>query len=212
MSSARVAFAAGLIAVAVAVAAVMTQSPVTLLRTSAVHPHNVPLASVPGSASACQDDELLPAGTTAIGVSLETSSGPPVHLSVRAGGTVLTRGVSESGWLGKLVTVEVPPLDHAVANATVCIEFTGADERVSFRGVHAPAPTGSRTDLGELPGRMTIEYFHRGRSSWWSLVAPVARRMGIGRAWAGTWVVLLVAGLMAAAIATASWLAIREPS
>jgi hypothetical protein len=35
--------------------------------------------------------------------------------------------------------------------------------------------------------------------------------MGLGRAWAGTWIVLLVAALMAASVAIASSLAVRDP-
>jgi hypothetical protein len=38
----------------------------------------------------------------------------------------------------------------------------------------------------------------------------VARRMGLGRAWAGTWVAAMVALLMATGIALASWLTLRE--
>jgi hypothetical protein len=59
---------------------------------------------------------------------------------------------------------------------------------------------------------LTIEYLRRGSSSWWSLALAVARRMGLGRAWAGTWIVLLVAIMMGSAIAIASWLTTREPT
>ncbi len=206
------AFAGGLIAIVVAVVVVLSHAPEIVSRTSASHPRNIALASVPGGGRACQRDELLPADTTAVGVSLEASSGPRVHLSVLAGKKVLTHGVSAPGWLGKLVTVPVTPLDHAVDQTTVCVSFTGAEERVSFLGVRTGTPSGASSSRGALPGRMTIEYLRRGSSSWWSRVLSVARRMGIGRAWAGTWVAVLVAILMAAAIVVASWLATREPT
>ncbi len=61
-----------------------------------------------------------------------------------------------------------------------------------------------------LPGRIAVEYVRAGSSSWWSLVPSVARRMGLGRAWAGTWVAAMVALLMVTGIVLASWLTLRE--
>jgi hypothetical protein len=212
MGGARVALAGGLILLALAVALVMSSSPETLARTNAIHPLNVPLASVPGSGSACQHNELLPAKTTAIGVSLNASDGPRVTVTVLSANTIVTHGNSAAGWLGRLVTIPVAPLGHAVREATVCVAFSGADERVRFLGVHTPARSAAISHGRLLPGRLTIEYMRRGHSSWWSLALAVARRMGLGRAWAGTWVVLLVAIMMAGAIALASWLTARDPT
>ena len=102
------------------------------------------------------------------------------------------------------------PLDRPATHATVCFAFAGAEERVSFLGVPTAGASGAWTSAGPLPGRMAVEYLRPGRSSWWSLAPSVARRMGLGRAWAGTWVVLLAGSLMALAIALGSWLTIRE--
>jgi hypothetical protein len=212
MGGARVALASGLVLLALALALVMSSSPETVVRSNAIHPLNLPLASVPGSGSACQGDELLPAETTALGISLNSSDGPHVTATVLSGKTVLTRGQSASGWLGRLVTIPVTPLGHTVRHATICVAFRGANERVRFFGVHAPAAVAARSNVGVLPGRLTIEYLRRGSSSWWSLALAVARRMGLGRAWAGTWIVLLVAIMMGSAIAIASWLTAREPT
>jgi len=210
MADSRVALAAGLGLLAITVAIVTSGSPRVLAGTNAVHPVNVPLAAVPGSGSACQAGETLPAGSTVIGVSLEASAGPWVAVTVSAGGVLIARGVSEAGWIGKVVTIPVAPVDHVVHNVTVCVAFTGAQERVTFLGVRAPARSAARSGSGALPGRMTIEYLRPGSSSWWSLVLSVARRMGLGRAWAGGWVAVLVASVMAACVAVASWLTIRE--
>jgi len=210
MVGARAALTAGLALVAIAVAIVMSQSPETLTRTNAIHPLNVRLTSVPGGGGVCQGNELLPARTTAIGVSLNASGGPSVTATVLSGKTLLTRGKSASGWIGRLVTIPVAPLSHAVQHATVCFAFSGAHERVSFLGVRGPAPDAAGSETGAVPGRLTIEYMRRGSSSWWSLALAVARRMGLGRAWAGTWVAVLVASLMASAIALATWLSARR--
>jgi len=210
MVGARAALAAGLVVVGIAVAIVMAQSPDTLSRTNAPHALNVKLASVPGGGRVCQGGELVPAGTSTIGVSLNSSAGPSVTATVLAGGAVVTHGHNASGWLGRLVTIPVAPLDHAVHDATVCFAFTGADERVSFLGVPGTARSGASSSAGTLHGRLSIEYLRHGTSSWWSQIQPVARRLGLGRAWAGTWVAVLVALLMACAIAVATWTAARR--
>jgi hypothetical protein len=210
MTGARVGLAAGLVLLAVAVAVVLSQSPQVVIRANEFHPLNVPLSSVPGSGRVCQGQELLPADTNAIAVSLNASGGPSVTASVFSSDTLITHGNSPSGWIGRSMTVPVTPLPHTVRPVTVCFAFTGANEQVRFLGVPGPARSGATSSVGALHGRLTIEYLRRGRPSWWSLLLPVARRMGLGRAWAGTWVALLVACLMASAIAVASWLALRN--
>jgi hypothetical protein len=210
MTGARVGFAAGLLLLAAAIAVVMSHSPQLITRRSAFHPANVRLGSVPGSGQACQGQELLPADTNAISVSLNASGGPSVAATVFSGSTLVTFGKSASGWIGRSMTIPVIPLPHAVHPVTVCFAFTGADEQVRFLGVPGPNSSSATSSVGALHGRLTIEYLRRGSSSWWSLVLPVARRMGLGRAWAGTWVAVLVACLMASGVAAASWLALRK--
>ncbi len=210
MRDARVALAGGLALTAIAVAIVLSHSPQILVGTNAIEP-STRLTSVPGGGSACQADETLPAGTSAIRLSLGASAGPRVAVTVLSGKTVITHGEGAPGWIGYVVTIPVKPLDHAVHHATVCFAFTGANERVSFLGVPTPTRSAATSGAGVLPGRIAIEYTRPGSSSWWSLALSVARRMGLGRAWAGTWIVLLVATLMATSIALASWLTIREP-
>jgi hypothetical protein len=207
----RVALAAGLALLAVAVAVVMLQSPLVLAGTNAIRPVNITLGSVPGSGRACQSGETLPAATTVIAVSLETTSGPRVAVTASSGGHVITHGESASGWIGKVVAIPVEPLRRTARDVTICVTFSGANELVLFLGVRRATPNPARTSAGVLPGRMSIEYLRPGSSSWWSLARSVARRMGLGRAWAGTWVVLLVATLMAASLALASWLTVRRP-
>jgi hypothetical protein len=208
MRDARLALAAGLALVAVAAAIVLSGSPRVLAGTNAIDPDAL-LAAVPGGGSACQTGETLPAGTTTVGLSLEATAGPRVTVRVLSGKTVVARGESAPGWLGSLVEVPIAPLDHAVRHTTVCFAFTGANERVTFLGAPTPRDVAARSDGGVLPGRIDIEYLRPGSSSWWSLLLPVARRMGLGRAWAGTWVLVPLVLLMAIGLALASWLTIR---
>jgi hypothetical protein len=210
MRDARVALAAGLALLAVALVIVLSGSPQVLAGTNGIEPLGNVLASVPGGGSACQAGETLPAGSSAIRLSLGATAGPRVAVAVRSNGEVVAHGVSAPGWLGDVVTIPVEPLGRAVRDATVCFAFAGAYERVSFFGARTPARGAARSGKGLLPGRVAVEYVRSGRSSWWSLALSVARRMGLGRARAGTWIALFVGALMAAAIAAASWSLIRE--
>jgi hypothetical protein len=211
MRGARIALAGGLVLTVVAAAIVLSGAPQVLAGSNGVdaviYP---PLTSVAGSASACQGNETVPAGWSAIRLSLEASAGPRVAVAVHTGTTVVAHGESAPGWLGRVVTVPVEPTERTVHHATVCFSFTGANERVSLLGVHTPRPSAAKHGARARPGRIAIEYLHAGSSSWWSLAPAVARRLGLGRAWAGTWVAVIVAALMAAAIALASWLILRE--
>lgn len=195
---------------AIAVAIVLSGAPRVLAGTNGIEPGATALTSVPGSGSACQGHETLPARTVAIRLSLQASAGPRVTVAVRSGSAIITRGEGAQGWLGQVVAIPVKPLDRTVRDATVCFAFTGANERVSFLGVPTSKRRAATSGGRPLQGRIAIEYLRPGHSSWWSLARSTARRMGLGRAWAGTWVVLLVAGLMAAGVAFASWLAVRE--
>ncbi len=211
MPSARVGLALGLALTAIAAAIVLSGSPPVLAGTNGVvaAPYP-PLASVPGAGRGCQAQETVPAGTSAIRLSLEASAGPRVSLAVLSDGRTLARGASVKGWLGRVVTVPVAPLKRTIHHATVCFSFAGAEERVSLLGVRTAPGRAPHSGARELPGRIAVEYVRAGSSSWWSLAPSVARRMGLGRAWAGTWVAAMVALLMATGIVLASWLTLRE--
>jgi hypothetical protein len=210
MRDASVALAAGFALVALALVIVLSGSPQVLAGSNGIEPLGNVLTTVPGGGSACQAGETLPAGASAIRLSLGATAGPRVAVAVRAGGEIVAHGVSAPGWLGNVVTIRIAPVAHTVRDATVCFGFAGADERVSFFGLPTSASSAARSGRGALAGRVAIEYVHSGSSSWWSRAVAVSRRMGLGRAWAGTWVALFVGALIAAAIAAASWSLMRE--
>jgi hypothetical protein len=209
MRDARVALAVGLALTAVAVSVVLFRSPQVIAGSNAIGSLPRALQSVPGSGSACQANETLPAGTSAITLSLEATAGPHVAVSVRSGNITVTHGESTNGWTGAAVTIPVEPVDRVVRDATVCFSFAGANERVLLLGASTSTERAATSSGSALPGRVGVEYLRSGSSSWWSLAHAIARRMGLGRAWPGGWVVLLVAALMACAIAIASWLIVR---
>ena len=145
MSGARVGLAVGLALSAIAVAIVLSGSPPVLAGTNGVIPVPYPpLASVPGGGRGCQADETVPAGSSAIRLSLEASAGPRVSVAVLSGGRTIAHGASVEGWLGRVVTVPVTPLERTVHNATVCFSFAGAKERVSLLGVRTSPRSATR--------------------------------------------------------------------
>jgi hypothetical protein len=210
MRDASVTLAFGFALVVLALVVVLSGSPQVLAGSNGIEPLGNVLTMVPGGGSACQAGETLPAGASAIRLSLGATAGPRVAVAVRAGGRIVAHGVSAPGWLGNVVTIPIAPVAHTVRDATVCFAFAGADERISFFGLPTAASSAARSGRGALPGRVAVEYVHSGSSSWWSRAVAVARRMGLGRAWAGTWVALFVGALMAAAIVAASWSLIRD--
>jgi hypothetical protein len=209
MRTVKVALGAGLALVAVAIALVLSGSPPRVASTNSV-PFARRIAFSLGGASVCQASETLPAGTSAIRLSLGADLGPKVTVKVLAGERTATHGVRGAGWAGGAVTVRVKPTQRQLDDATVCFSFTGANEVVSVWGMRTHRKLAAISSHGALAGRVRIEYLQPGRSSWWSSALSVARRIGLGRAWPGTWVVLLVMLLMLATGAIVLWLSLRE--
>jgi len=202
--------AAGLALLAVAVGVVMSSSPVAVIGANSTLA-NGSLAQTYSAAGACQPGEDLPAGTSAIRLTLESDIGPRVGVRALSGTHVLTSGAVGSGWTGGSVTVPVRPVARTSSHVRICFEVGPTKELVAFIGAPtSPAVAATDSEGKALPGRIKIEYLRADRSSWWSVAPTVARRMGLGRAPAGTWIVLLLVALMGTAIAGASWLTLRE--
>jgi hypothetical protein len=204
-----VALVVGLALLAMALGVTLSGSPVAVLRTNRTPAFQI-VAQTYKSAKACQAGEVVPAGTSAIRLSLESVAGPEVSVSALSGTHLLTSGVAGSGWTGAAVTVPVKPVARTTSHVQICFKLGKSKELVVIDG----APAGramAATDEGQLlGGRVRIEDLRASHSSWWSLASTVARRMGLGHAPSGTWTVLLLLALMGAAVATASWLTLKE--
>jgi hypothetical protein len=203
-----VALACGLALIALALALTLSHTPLTLVRKSS--PATQTLVSSYQSAQGCQAQETLPRGITAIRVSLTASLGPSVTVKVLSGSRVLTSGSDPPGWAGASVTVPVKPLSYAVSPVKVCFGVTSVNGKVLLRGEPSAPAVAVKSEEGALPGRMNVEYMRPGRSSWWSRISSVARRLGLGRAAAGEWNALLVLVLMLTFITLSSWLVLKE--
>jgi hypothetical protein len=84
-------------------------------------------------------------------------------------------------------------------------------EAVKIVGAHVPAAEGLVADGGErLGGRIRVEYLSPGRASWLSLAPSIARRMGFGHAWSGTWIVFALLAAMTSVTFLLAKVAVRE--
>ena len=187
----------------------LTRSPPRVVRASA-RGEDVVVVSA-GDTAVCQGGEVLPGGVSAIRLWLEAEFGPPLRVRVYTGSRVLTEGRRGAGWTASGVTVPVAPLKRTVSGVKLCFTAQPNTERLQLYGVNTGTREVAVGSKGQpLAGHMTVEYLAPGGGSWWSRALSVARHMGIGRAVSGTWLALLVAALMAAAIVLATRLVWRE--
>jgi len=210
MRPVKVALAAGLTLLAVAIAATLVHAPMVIAHKNGTPQAEDRIATAAHSVTYCQANELVPRGTTAIRLSLAADTGPRVRVSVSAGGRVITGGTQGSGWTGRVVTVPLKPLAHTMPAATVCVSLAPRDERVTVFGEDTERAIAARDGRHTLAGRMWLEYLHPGSRSWASLIPSTARRMGLGRTPAGTWNALLAFELLAAVAILSSTLVLKE--
>ena len=192
-ASVRIVLAAGLVLIAIAIAATLSRSPPAVVGKSSVATV-VPVAKTRGNAVFCQGGETLPGGTSAIRLWLHTNVNPPVQVAVFSGSHVVTRGRQRPGRLTEALAIPVTPVARAITGARVCFKFGPAVEPVILLGGVIPHPR-----PGQAQAELEVEYLRAGTRSWWSLAPSVARRVGLGRAPSGTWVALVPILLMAVA-------------
>jgi hypothetical protein len=194
--------------IAIAIVVALAHAPLSVARRGVATEHT--LVNTLEPASGCQGGETLPRQTTAIRISLTAALGPRVVVTVLSGSRTVARGTAAPGWSDASVTVPVRPLARALFPVRVCFALSQMNGKVAMRGTPSGASVAVQAKEGPLPGRMGIEYLRPGRSSWWSQVVAIARRLGLGRAASGTWNALLVLALAAAVCTLSSWLVVRE--
>lgn len=160
----------------------------------------------------CQAEERLPAAAVAARVSLGAVAhpGPAVFVSFSQHGHIVATGHRGGGWLGDSLALPLTPRVAALADTTICLTRGPATLPVELAGGAAASARAATVNGKALPGRLRVEYLRHGQRSWLSLAEHVARRLGLGRSPAGTWIVLPLLAMMAAAIALGVWLLMRE--
>jgi hypothetical protein len=201
----RSALACGLLLTTISVVVVLSRSPLTVVSTNSVAAKEA-VAYIRTASSGCQQSGTLPLGTSAIRVSLLAAVGPTISVQVLVGSRVLTEGKRAAGWgVDATVTIPVRRVPRTVRDALVCTTVGQPVEFVELNG----APAKSRG--GNLDGvELRMEYLRPAASSWLSLAPSVARRVGLGRGVAGTWIAIVVLALMLAVVFLAARLTLRE--
>jgi len=221
MKRAKITLAVGVALIAVAVAFTLTRSPPRVLRGS-WQGSQAELGAPTGDAAVCQDNETLPAGTTAVRLAMWAFVGARVRVVAYDGSRVLTEGSHGPDWTSTSVTVPVRPVQSTTSGALLCLAIGPNSEPILILGdnaqpaeaavelpANAPAPRSASLEE-KLPGRMHVEYLGSGTASWWSRITSVAEHVGLGRAYSGTWIAALIAALMIAVGALALRLTLRE--
>ncbi len=194
---------------AAAIAVTLSQSPVAVARINTAQLR--PIGQTYQPIAACQSNEVLPRETSAIRLRVESFFGPRVTVEMLDHGRVIAQGERGPGWTGGVVTMPVSPLSTARTGLDLCFKlFLNGDESNILLGEPTTGARAAYSHDARLPGRLRVEYLRPGRSSWWSLAPAVARRMGLGHAWAGTWSVLLVLLLMGGVTLVCGRLILRE--
>ncbi|HEY2768551.1 MAG TPA: hypothetical protein VGI76_09845 [Solirubrobacteraceae bacterium] len=205
----RVALVVGVTLIAVSLAWTLSRDPQVVASANSEYTHKK-IAATTTPAGACQGRETLPQGTSAIRLGLTAVVGPRVTVKVLSGAHLLASGTRAAGWEGGSVTVPLHPAAQHAATAKVCFRISQMNGPVEMLGLRTSHGAALGQEGKRLPGRLHIEYVRPGHESWWSMASATARRLGLGRAAAGSWNALLVLALAATLIALSSWLLTRE--
>ncbi|HWY90263.1 MAG TPA: hypothetical protein VNY31_06280 [Solirubrobacteraceae bacterium] len=209
-----VTLAVGVALLAAASAVALTRSPPRVARVGVPvgDASDVPLGKDLGDMTICQSGETLPAGVSGIRIGMWAFLGAKMHVRIYSGSRILTEGSRGPNWTSDSVTVPIKPVDHQTSGVKVCIgigpnsqplmllgaETPARESAVATLGVNSPTPAAAASSHAQLGGKIGLEYLAAGRGSWWSRVVSVVKHMGLGRAYTGSWIALLVAALMAA--------------
>jgi hypothetical protein len=209
MRSARTALALAATLTAIAIVLTLHGAPMSVAGTNGI-PDAGEVATTQRATSACQGAETVPAGTTAVRLTLAAEIGPRVIITARSAEGTITHGIRGAGWTGAAVTVHVQRVAHTARGAQLCFALARPLEEIELFGRHTTGPDALIGPRGErLPGRLGVEYLQSGHTSWLSLAPSIARRMGFGHAWGGAWIVFALAVVMASAAGLMAWLALR---
>jgi hypothetical protein len=206
IGSVKIALTVGLALTTIAVGVVLSHSPLLVAGTNSIAVRKA-VRDLHGDDGGCQQISTLPEGTSAIRLSLAAGIGPRVRLTAFAGERVLTRGERAAGWVDGTVTVPVRSVPHMVRNALICTTVGPAIERLEIGGTPVKSSPGRRNFDGL---ELRMEYLRSGMQSWLTLAPSISRRLGLGHAAAGTWIVFLLLALMLAVAALAARLMSRE--
>jgi Predicted membrane protein (DUF2142) len=158
---------------------------------------------VEGGDRVCQRAETIPAGTSAVRMTLGTYGppGPPLEMSIRADGRTVTRSRLEGGWRQGSVVIPLPRELPRLMNPNVCWRSEG-DDRIAVAGAPVDPRVGARVDGEPIGAAARFEFTTSDERSWWSLLGTIPDRMGAVRvAFPGSATMWIWLGLLAVVVA-----------
>ncbi len=204
----RITIAIGVALLAVAVGVALVRSPLVRAGTDGTPlPTEIGATSVP--TTVCQGEETVPAGTTAIRVSMLSLLGPRLKLVARSGGQLVTRGELGYGWTGAVVAIPVTRVLGTHPHTTICVSLAKRQQLVNLRGANTKFSPAVTEGKQVLTGRMRFDYLRPDSRSWLSLALPAARRLGLNIG-GGAGIVLIPLLLLLSVGTLASWLLVRD--
>jgi hypothetical protein len=209
--SVRITLAVALALTLAALGFTLSRRPLVVAGTNSIATEAVgELDDVGTRASTCQQAGVVPAGTTAIRVSLEVRAvGPAVTIKLLSGSRVITEGSEPAGWgVAPNATVPVRRVADTVQHARMCVTVGETVEPFRVRGAPLEPNTIEVDSLREI--RLAAEYLRSGHNSWWSLASAIARHLGMGNWSDGPWLAFLGIALMLAIALSLSLLTVRE--
>ena len=206
-------FGVGIALIVLLAVVTLSHAPPRVVRTNAPTGVNAQIATLIESGELCQAHETLPAGATAVRLSVGAYVAAPIKVTLSSGSRILTQGRRRADWTGSPVTVPIAPLRTTASDVTLCVDIAPNNELIYIQGASAPAGEAATLGAGQsLGGKLVAEYLAPGSGSWWSRIGSVASHMALGRAFTGTWVVWLTVILMVAVGGLAMGLAVKELS
>ena len=163
---------------------------------------------------ACQDGELLPAGSAEAQVVVQPlqAVGPRVAVTLSHGGVALARASAlVAAREGTTLHVPLQPRPRDLDGVTICLTAGAGGQGVALIGGPTPPGTGGLTIAGQGTGAsLAIGYMAAGTSSWWGHASAVADRMALGRgSWGGRWIVWLAGLLLLASLVLVGGVLVR---
>jgi len=191
MTRMRTALAGALLALVVALVVVGARRQPQIALTDRV-PNYTFVTEVYAGQSLCQANEIVPADTAALRMTIGTygKPGPPLAIVVTAPppaspsarAVAIARGRLAEGWRQGVISVPVSRVAQTHAEAMVCIANRGPWP-VAIAGTTPPAHYGFDDYLNgqSLASEVRIDYMLPGRPSWFSMLAKLAQRMTFGK-------------------------------
>jgi hypothetical protein len=174
-------------------------------------PNGAFVAFLHAGQQACQGQELLPADTSAVRMTIGTYGrpGPPVRVAwSQQGGRPIALGELGSGWQQGVVTIPVRHVSQPSDGLRVCLT-NGGPQVIALAGTKPDSGYSVDVAGGTIAGRLRFDYLRPGRESWFELLPTLVYRSTIGKAglvrhwaWAGAVVLMLLAAALAIATIT----------